>query len=90
MVLWSVLPRDYVVSVSKEAIVKKVLDGTKNYGIILMHQGVEKTIDALPEIIDTLRSRGYTFVTVSQLMKIEADISSLAQKNTKAILNGAN
>jgi peptidoglycan/xylan/chitin deacetylase (PgdA/CDA1 family) len=38
-------------------------------GIVLLHNGQYKTIEALPVIIGKLRSEGYSFVTVSQLLK---------------------
>ena len=39
--------------------------------IVIMHDGGgdrSETLAALPDVIDTLRSRGYTFVTVTQLL----------------------
>lgn len=32
-----------------------------------MHDGVQQTIDALPQIIESLRRRGYRFVTLSEM-----------------------
>jgi peptidoglycan/xylan/chitin deacetylase (PgdA/CDA1 family) len=32
-----------------------------------MHDGVQQTIDVLPEIIEKLRSKGYRFVTLPEL-----------------------
>ncbi|MGC5410939.1 polysaccharide deacetylase family protein [Streptomyces sp. DT225] len=37
-------------------------------GIILLHDIYKGTVPAVPGIIDTLKKRGYTFVTVPQLM----------------------
>ncbi len=51
-----------------ELIVERVLDGAERDGIILLHERYAGTIPAVPEIITELRARGYTFVTVSQLM----------------------
>ncbi len=39
--------------------------------IICMHSGILATIHALPLIIDTYRKRGYHFVTVSELARLE-------------------
>ena len=36
---------------------------------VALHDGIEQTFDVLPEIISTLRARGYTFVTVDEMMK---------------------
>jgi len=67
-VLWTVLPKDHEESVTKDAIVRRVVGETNNYGIICLHQGVQKTIDAMDEVIDRLRAKGFRFVTVSQLL----------------------
>jgi len=37
--------------------------------IVLMHDIHPTTVDAVPQILRTLKARGYRFVTVSQLMK---------------------
>jgi peptidoglycan/xylan/chitin deacetylase (PgdA/CDA1 family) len=38
-------------------------------GIILLHSGQYRTIEALPDIINGLREQGYNFVTVSKLIE---------------------
>jgi peptidoglycan/xylan/chitin deacetylase (PgdA/CDA1 family) len=77
--LWTVLPRDHETYILKDVIVKRVIDGTKNCGIVCLHEGSQKTIDALNEIIDGLRAKGYRFVTVSQLLS-EKERIELAAK----------
>jgi Predicted xylanase/chitin deacetylase len=45
-------------------IVKRVLDNTRDHSIILLHDGGgdrSQTVAALPEILRTLKSRGYKF-----------------------------
>lgn len=56
-------------------ITQRILDQTKPDGIILLHDHVDPTnhgyngtVAALPGIISALQARGYTFVTVSQLL----------------------
>jgi peptidoglycan-N-acetylglucosamine deacetylase len=52
-------------------IVAKVLNNARNGDIILFHDYVEgktQTIEALKQILPELKERGYTFVTVSELM----------------------
>ncbi|WP_436850764.1 polysaccharide deacetylase family protein [Streptomyces avermitilis] len=66
-VLWSVTAKDYATT-DTALITRRVLDRTRRDGIILLHERYRGTIPAVPEIIDTLRRRGYTFVTVSQLL----------------------
>ncbi|MBC2602806.1 polysaccharide deacetylase family protein [Puniceicoccus vermicola] len=43
-------------------------DKTKAGTIILMHDWSPKSLEALPTVIETLRERGYRFVTVSELL----------------------
>lgn len=54
----------------KEKIVKRVVEKAHPGDIILMHasDSCRQTHEALPEIIDTLKSKGYEFVTVSELI----------------------
>lgn len=66
-VLWSVTAKDYETT-DTALITRRVLDRTRRDGIILLHDRYRGTIPAVPGIIDTLRRRGYTFVTVPQLM----------------------
>lgn len=47
---------------------KKVLNGVKPGSILLFHNDLENTTEALPEILSDLRSQGYTFVTVKKLI----------------------
>ena len=48
--------------------VRTVLDQVRPGAIILMHNGKLATIQALPSIVNALKQRGYSFVTVKQLM----------------------
>ncbi|WP_459247226.1 polysaccharide deacetylase family protein [Streptomyces youssoufiensis] len=66
-VLWSVTAKDY--STTDSALIKKrVLDQADRDGIILLHDIYDGTVPAVPGIIDALHKRGFTFVTVPQLM----------------------
>ncbi len=68
MILWSVLTND-VVGAGPTQIMRRVERDSGVGGIILMHSGIKTTVNMLPEIIGWLRQRGYSFVTVSTLMK---------------------
>ncbi|MFC4736068.1 LysM peptidoglycan-binding domain-containing protein [Bacillus daqingensis] len=59
--------------VSKTQIVNKVVNNVKPGSIVLMHTGAgaSGTPGALPEIIKQLKAKGYKFVTVSELLKLE-------------------
>ncbi|WP_377267322.1 polysaccharide deacetylase family protein [Peterkaempfera sp. SMS 1(5)a] len=66
-VLWSVTAKDYQTTDSA-LIQKRVLDQVKPDGIILLHDIYRGTVPAVPGILDALKQRGYTVVTVSQLL----------------------
>ena len=69
-VVWDVDPSDYT-RPGADAIAGRVLGGVRNGSIVLMHDGGGprvQTLAALPRIIAVLRSRGYAFVTVPELL----------------------
>ncbi|MGX1755481.1 polysaccharide deacetylase family protein [Streptomyces lydicus] len=66
-VLWSVTAKDYQTNDSA-LITKRVLDQTERDGIILLHDIYKGTVPAVPSILKELKKRGYTVVTVSQLL----------------------
>ena len=53
---------------SPEEITEKVLAGAKSGSILLFHNDLENTTEALPDILTHLRDEGYEFVTVSDLI----------------------
>ena len=57
---------------SASEITEKVLQYSHPGAIVLMHtgEGREGTLEALPEIIASLREDGYQFVTVSEILEI--------------------
>lgn len=65
-ILWSVTAKDYR-DHDPRLITRRVLDGARRNGIILLHDIYPGTVPAVPAIIDGLRKRGLTPVTVSQL-----------------------
>jgi peptidoglycan/xylan/chitin deacetylase (PgdA/CDA1 family) len=66
-ILWSVTAKDYRTTDSA-LIRERVLSKTEQDGIILLHERYKGTIPAVPGILATLRERGYTVVTVSELL----------------------
>lgn len=66
-VLWSVDPQDWLTKDTGETILRVVRDARPG-GIVLLHDIYETSVDAVAPIIDHLRSQGYTFVTVSELL----------------------
>jgi peptidoglycan/xylan/chitin deacetylase (PgdA/CDA1 family) len=76
-VLWDVDTEDWTDGSSVESVVGGTMANTQPGSIILMHDGGDsrrdKTIDSLPLIIDGLRARGYSFVTVAELLGNEIE-----------------
>ncbi|MCL4493551.1 MAG: polysaccharide deacetylase family protein [Firmicutes bacterium] len=75
MVMWSWTEdtRDWS-NPGVQTIVSRVLSHIQPGDIVLFHDGGsnrQQTIEALPIILKDLRLRGYRFVTVSQLMKMQ-------------------
>jgi peptidoglycan/xylan/chitin deacetylase (PgdA/CDA1 family) len=69
-ITWDVDPRDWSLPGSG-AIYSNVVGHARDGSIILMHDGGgarSETLAALPQIIDTLRARGFGFATVSELL----------------------
>lgn len=71
-VLWSANADDYYHAGwgmrSPESIAKRVFSSLRGGDIILAHDDSEQTVKALPEIIDNLKGRGYSFVTLTELL----------------------
>jgi peptidoglycan/xylan/chitin deacetylase (PgdA/CDA1 family) len=70
--LWSVDPRDWAFP-GTASIVETVVNGATPGGIVLLHDAGgdrSQTLAALPEIVTTLRARGFRFVTIPQLLDL--------------------
>ncbi|WP_431773161.1 polysaccharide deacetylase family protein [Streptomyces cucumeris] len=66
-VLWSVTAKDY--QTNDSALIKeRVLEQTERDGVILLHDIYKGTVPAVPGILKELKKRGYTVVTVGQLL----------------------
>jgi peptidoglycan-N-acetylglucosamine deacetylase len=73
-VMWGVIGRDW--KLPAPAIAERVISGTRDGGIICLHDGrgtlkdpdVSSTIEAVHRIVPALLARGYHFETVSQLL----------------------
>ncbi|MFH0886714.1 MAG: polysaccharide deacetylase family protein [bacterium] len=93
MINWSVNPRDYAVAtegfkmevdydVEAKRVIKQVLTDVQPGSIILMHNGPEQTVKALPVIIENLKAQGYTFVTITELLRGGKIVSARQKNNT--------
>ena len=64
---WDVDSLDWK-DLSATDIATRVIEGAKSGSIILMHNNGLHTAEAVPIIIQTLKSRGYTFVPIGELI----------------------
>jgi peptidoglycan/xylan/chitin deacetylase (PgdA/CDA1 family) len=72
IVMWDVDTRDWT-GRRPRSVYRSTLDATRG-SIILMHTDKANTVKALPRIIDSLRKRGYTLVTVGQLIGLPGPV----------------
>lgn len=68
IVLWTDDPGDYA-SPGRDVIEQRTLDRVGNGGIILLHDGIQQTINILPDLIHKLKARGYRFVTIDDMLR---------------------
>lgn len=67
LILWTDDPGDYA-RPGGYTIETRTLGHVSNGAVILLHDGIQETIDVLPTIIETLKKRGYRFVTVDEML----------------------
>jgi peptidoglycan-N-acetylglucosamine deacetylase len=65
-ILWNVDTEDWK-NLNARITTRRALAGARRGGIILMHDIHSTSVDAVPRIIDKLRARGFTLVTVPEL-----------------------
>lgn len=66
--IYDVTPSDFVKSNSADDIVAAIMEQTKNGSVVLLHLLDDiHTVEALPTVIDKLRSKGYTFVRMTDM-----------------------
>lgn len=66
IISWSVDPRDWATG-DAALVEQRVLAQTRDGDIILLHDMTRSSVEAALNIVDELSSRGYQFLTVSQL-----------------------
>ncbi len=74
-VFWNLDSGDWISKATGQKVIDQVIKNVKPGSIILMHDGQDfkighqkQTAEALPQIIDKLKSRGFEFKTVSNLI----------------------
>jgi peptidoglycan/xylan/chitin deacetylase (PgdA/CDA1 family) len=66
-ITWSVDPQDWK-ETTAGPVVKRIKGQTQNGDIVLSHDIRPSTVRAMPRILTSLERRGFTFVTVSELL----------------------
>lgn len=66
IILWDVDTRDWD-RPKTETIIANALEWTQTGSIILIHDIYERSVEAIPRIVDTLQAGWFTFVTIEEL-----------------------
>ena len=74
-IYWSRFPADYGCT-DRNVVRKRVVSGLRPGDIVILHSGVDATIQALPLILAELRDAKFTCVTVTDLLKSGGDAVS--------------
>ncbi|MDR5697795.1 MAG: polysaccharide deacetylase family protein [Armatimonadota bacterium] len=69
-VLWSDAPGDHTAPAPAE-LADRITRSARNGGIVLLHQGIPQTIQALPAVASELRRRGFSLLTVTDVVSEE-------------------
>jgi chitin deacetylase len=72
IMMWNSEPGEFRPRNTVAGYVKNVVKMATPGGIVLLHDVHPKTVLALPQIIAGLRQRGYRFVTIPQLLEMQA------------------
>ena len=70
VILWDVDPLDWKYR-NADHVKKEILKAAVSGSIVLSHDIHKTTVDAMPEVLDTLAARGFKFVTVSELISMD-------------------
>ncbi|MDZ8105764.1 MAG: polysaccharide deacetylase family protein [Nostoc sp. DedQUE12a] len=91
VIMWSELSGDAErPSPQVPNMVRNVLKNAKPGAIVLMHDGGgnrSRTVQALPEIINGLKAQGYKFVTIPELLEIQAQEKNLVTPVSPVVTN---
>jgi peptidoglycan/xylan/chitin deacetylase (PgdA/CDA1 family) len=74
IIQWDIVTGDPDPHISAEDIVRTVTTEAQNGSVVIMHMNTRgwHTAEALPTLIEQLRAQDYTFVTVSQILGLDA------------------
>jgi peptidoglycan/xylan/chitin deacetylase (PgdA/CDA1 family) len=86
VVMWDVDPRDWT-GIRPRAVVRAAL-AARPGSIIVMHTDKVNTVRALPRIIDGLRAKGFTLVTVGQLIGLPGPVPVFVDRSQRDFQGG--
>lgn len=72
-IVWEVDTNDWKAPRSIAKVHDTILKDAHAGSIILCHDIHSETVDAMPSTLDEMKAKGFLFMTVSQLIKLEAD-----------------
>ena len=72
VVLWNLDSKDYT-ETDPKLVEKNVVSAAKPGDVILFHDGLLQTVQALPQILDALHKTGYELLTLSQILSFPDD-----------------
>ena len=71
MIQWSVDSIDWQ-EPDADTIIKRICDGTVSGSVLLFHNDLENTAQALPEVLSALKQKGYSFARVSDMVYFDS------------------
>jgi len=83
IILWDVDPLDWK-RPGSSVVAQRIIAGARSGSIILSHDIHSPTVDAMPEVFDTLLAKGFKFVTVSELLAMDKGPLTKARKSADA------
>ncbi len=88
IILWDVDPLDWK-RPGPDVVARRIISGARPGSIILSHDIHKPTIDAMPQVFDTLLAKGFKFVTVSELLAMDKGPLPVKPKKGAAALPSA-
>ena len=84
VITWDNMTSDWKAEKSGEEIIRAILQRAKPGGVIVLHDGRDTRLSydrshmlqALPFVIETLKERGFDFVTIPELIESERELSA--------------
>ena len=82
IIMWSVDPLDWK-NRNSETVARRILAETRPGSIVLSHDIHATTVEAMPNVIDSLLAKGFKFKTVSELIALDQPVVKTAVSSAK-------